>query len=144
MKPITDKPLPDKDDEELAVRGERNDPLSAEGILLDKEWKRRLMKEQHELDLKLIAKQVRWMKFSAILGVLAVLAGAIVGAYLQYMWSQQPLINKQPIIQYKIDTSSATPSDRPRDTKIILQEPTKEKDSSTSYPPPKEKHEQKR
>ena len=54
------------------------------------------------LTLDLINKQVKWMKFSAILGVVSVIIGAVVGAYLQKNCSQQP----QPTIQQEISEST--------------------------------------
>jgi hypothetical protein len=55
----------------------------ARKILIEKEFARRERKEQHELDLKLIEKQVRWMKFAVGATIIAALLGAIVGAILQ-------------------------------------------------------------
>lgn len=52
-------------------------------ILIDKEFEHRTRLKQHELDLKLIAGQVRWMKFAVFATIFAALLGAIVGAILQ-------------------------------------------------------------
>ena len=52
-------------------------------ILAEKEWERRARERQHELDLALMFKQVRWMKYSVMASVIAALLGAIVGAILQ-------------------------------------------------------------
>lgn len=49
MPEFTENELKMKSQEELAILGERNHPLSAEGILIKNELKRRLMIEQHEL-----------------------------------------------------------------------------------------------
>ena len=49
MPVFTANELKRKSSEELAILGERNDPLSAEGILIKNELQRRLMQEQHEL-----------------------------------------------------------------------------------------------
>ena len=50
------------------------------GILIDQEIARRERLHQHELALTLIADQVRWMKFTAILTAAATLIAAVVGA----------------------------------------------------------------
>ena len=55
---------------------------SPQSIFAEKEWLRRERIEQHKLDLELLSKQVKWMKFSAILGVIATLVGAIIGSNL--------------------------------------------------------------
>jgi hypothetical protein len=47
---ITPEELEIKNDRDLATLGERNDPLSADGILIEKEWQRRIIKEQHNLN----------------------------------------------------------------------------------------------
>jgi len=75
--------------ENLAAQrdGLRSDTPTA--ILIDNEFARRNRLHQHELDLDLVAKQVRWMKFAAILGSAATLIGAIVGALLIF-WLQKP------------------------------------------------------
>jgi hypothetical protein len=80
---------------------------SLPAILIDKEFEHRARIEQHELDLKLVARQVRWMKFSAILGIISALAGAIVGAYLQYRLSQPPSLKSPSPIQK--ENASSTP-----------------------------------
>ena len=59
---------------------------SARKILLEKEFERRERIEQHELDLQLIERQVRWMKFAVIATILSALLGVILGAYLQRNW----------------------------------------------------------
>lgn len=89
-------------DDELAKFQEGCQPDSYPYIIAEKEWQRRERIEQHKLDLDLINKQVKWMKFSAILGVVSVIIGAVVGAYLQKNWSQQP----QPTIQQEISEST--------------------------------------
>ena len=82
------------------------DVQSSEQVLIEQEFKRRERIHQHELDLKLITKQVKWMKFSvfAILG--AALISGIVGYYLATLENksrdkQQKLLHT--LIQENID-----------------------------------------
>jgi hypothetical protein len=72
MPKFTPQDLENKSFEELSTLGERNHPLSAEGILLEKEWQRRLMMEQYKLNRKvaLIA-----AIFSGLFGLIGVLIG---------------------------------------------------------------------
>jgi hypothetical protein len=105
-------------------------------ILIEKEWERRARIKQHELDVKLMTKQVNAVKFSAILGVAAVIAGAIVGASLQYMLREPPQQCTQLLIQKEISASSVKPLGHPRDSKIVSQGQNKEKDLSSSLQPP--------
>lgn len=51
MPEFTAEELKNKTLEELAVLGERNDPLSAEGILIKEELQRRAKTEQHTAQL---------------------------------------------------------------------------------------------
>ena len=59
-------------------------------ILAEKEFERRARQEQHKLDLELVVKQGQWMKFSAILGIVGTIAGAIIGALLIYSLQDKP------------------------------------------------------
>jgi len=68
-------------EELVAYRANKLDE-SVPAILADKEFERRARLEQHQLDLNLLAQQVRWMKFTAILGSTTTLIGTIVGAIL--------------------------------------------------------------
>ena len=74
----------------VAFKVNHNDP--ADILVADRELARRDSQrerlEQHQLDLQLIAKQVRWMKFSALIGVGGTIAGVLLGAWLQ--WSRSP------------------------------------------------------
>jgi hypothetical protein len=82
-----------------------------------------------------MTKQVNAVKFSAILGVVSVIIGAIVGASLQYMLREPPRQCQQLIIQKETAESSVKPLDHPRDNKIIAPKQTKETDLSASLPP---------
>ena len=74
-------------DADLAVYRTNRKADQPETILAEKEFERRGRIHQHELDLQLIAKQVRWQKFSAIIGIVATIAGAVAGALLTF-WLQ--------------------------------------------------------
>lgn len=50
---------------------------SAEDVLIEREWRRRDMIEQHNLDLELLFKQGKWMMASAFIGLLGVILGAL-------------------------------------------------------------------
>lgn len=87
-------------------------------VLVEKEFERRAREEQHKLDLDLIAKQVRWMKFS----VMAAIAAAVIGALLTYFLSRttedkcQLLIkemSKRPTIESPATSPSETIPDHP-------------------------------
>lgn len=88
------------------------------GILIDQEIARRERLHQHELDLKLIADQVRWMKFTAIITaaatLIAAVVGAIAGAVLAY-WLQPVLRQLQsvpPVSKSLQQNDSPTAPDR--------------------------------
>jgi hypothetical protein len=51
-------------------------------LLAKWEWERRKLEQQHEYDRKLLAEQVKWMKYSALMAVVSALIGAVVGAIL--------------------------------------------------------------
>ncbi len=68
---------------------------SMPAILAEQEFERRARVHQHELDLDLLFKQGRWMKFSTIATVAATLIGAILGVLLTF-WLQSNPQPKQP------------------------------------------------
>ncbi len=68
---------------------------SVPAILAERELERRTRIHQHELDLDLLFKQGRWMKWSTLATVGATLIGAIAGAMLTY-WLQSNPQPKQP------------------------------------------------
>lgn len=74
--------LSDMTDNELAQWQAGWKPGTENHILAEKEWARRERIAQHDLDLELIAKQVRWMKYSIIASVISALIGAVVGSLL--------------------------------------------------------------
>ena len=73
------------EDELIAFRQNRDSEIDL--VLADRDLARRDAERereaQHELDRKLIAEQVKWMKFSAVIGVLGTILGALLGAWLQ-------------------------------------------------------------
>ncbi len=128
--------LKNKSDDELAqFQADMRGRVEYE-ILIERDWERRARIKQHELDIELMCKQVRSMRFAAILGVIATLVGAIIGACLQYKLSQQPIGNTRPIVQQEILPSSAV--DRPIET--VLPNQIKETDRAISSSPPKVKN----
>lgn len=134
MPEFTAKELRTSTDEELAVLAERHNPLSSEGVLIDREWQRRERVAQHEdtkiqielqhtKNMELITKQVRWIKFSAILTAISTLTAGIVGALLTYMLStsnqpQQTKSEIQQIIQPQTTTSTSAPGNGKTNGKV--------------------------
>jgi len=68
---------------------------SVDAIVADREFEHRARVHQHDLDLDLLFKQGRWMKFSAMATAAATLIGTIVGALLTF-WLQSNPQPKQP------------------------------------------------
>lgn len=103
---ITPEYLKTLSDEEVAklMVSPNDDYIS---LLAAQESDRRGRLYQHELDIKLMARQVRWMKFSAIIGVVGSLAGVYLGTYLEHNWpqTQQPISKIQ--VQQRISSLSA-------------------------------------
>lgn len=94
--------------DELAELRPNKLDTSLDAILIDKEFERRARLEQHQLDLQLIAKQVRWMKFSVAATIISALLGVIVGAYLQRNSPPaQPQMTTRPVEQKTIVSPSA-------------------------------------
>lgn len=94
-------------------------------ILAKKEWERRDRLKQHELDLQLLSRQVRWMKFAVIATILSTLLGVILGAYLQRNW---PIDQQQKTVQSTQEKTSVSPVVHPstiNDVKPSSQPPKK-------------------
>jgi len=81
-------------DDELAEYRENHADNTKEGILADRDFERRARIAQHELDVGLVAKQVRWMKFAAILGAVATVVGTIIGALLTFRLQRNPQLKQ--------------------------------------------------
>ena len=90
----------------LLSKSDRN-PGSMHVLLADRELERRARIEQHELDRKLIAEQVRWMKFSVLASIVSALAGVILGWYLQRSWPLPQSQNTTPKVQSQTSPSKA-------------------------------------
>ncbi len=111
MEKITPEELAEKNDRDLAVYGERHSPQSAEGILIEKEWQRRLMKtqqefnktlmlEQHELNLQIVKRQSRLTKIAIAAAFIGVIVGSILTSYLsKCLLSDKPTIQKLSLQQ---------------------------------------------
>jgi len=138
MADITEE-LKVKSDRDLAQFGERNHPLSAEGILTEKEWQRRLMKEQHELNKAVMVEQHKLNKrvviVAATISALAGLFGGVVGGYTQYLLGKSRQENCIETTQNIQPTTQATiPLTKPHGSATT-------KENVSLKPPPKEKHE---
>ena len=142
MARLTAKEFGLKTDEELATIAERSHPLSYEYVLIREEWLRRERLKQHELDLKLIAKQVRWMKFS----IIAVIAAAIISSCLTYSLSHTTEIRFQEMTrqtpqQPTISSLLSSPSETKRGHRCQMEIGDKLNSEISSQPPISEKHE---
>lgn len=100
MATITDKPFPEKDDEELALIQSRHHHQEEPYILAEKEWQRRLIKESTRLSS-------RQTGFWIIVGAMV---GAILSTTLPAIVSQlsKKLTNK-PTISFQPQTKMALP-----------------------------------
>ena len=107
---MTDDELARKPIAEIDKIREGLPPDNPEALQIDRLYARIARNEQHTLDLKLIERQVRWMKFAAIIGVIATIAGAILGALLTTLiptcQRQAPL--QKSISQPQQNTASPT------------------------------------
>jgi len=123
----TEEELKNKSAEQLANWQSGWKPRTPYDILAEKEWQRRFMLEQHELDKHLLKQQVKWMKFSAIIGFIGILIGAIITALAVFLStniqatkqieSLKPTIqqqNGQKTSEYQIKTTSKSSSETPK------------------------------
>ncbi len=111
MASITDKPLPEKDEGELALIQSRHFPQDEEYILAEKEWQRRLMKEQQELNKaivleqhllnKTIARSQKWIVLIA--AIITALSGIFGGLLVKYATDPPCLKQSHPQIQTQAD-----------------------------------------
>jgi len=92
----TDDDLTAKTDKDLATFQERCFPNDAKHILAEKEWQRRLMKEQHELNKEIIKSQTKKILISAIITALSGILGVLIGAFLtEYLIEHRPILKPQ-------------------------------------------------
>ncbi|HQN24755.1 MAG TPA: hypothetical protein PK123_07560 [Bacteroidales bacterium] len=123
MPQFTAEELKSKSPEDLAILAERNDPRSAEGVLIEREWQRRARVAQHEYNkeqinlqharnMELTKKQVRWIKFSAILTAAVTLLAVLLGWYLSEIRRPKHVkSNTAQIIHPQTKTSASVPHD---------------------------------
>lgn len=153
MTAITDKPLSEKDDAEIAVLRERT-PIEGDGqhSLIELEWQKRLMKvqkdfnealmlKQHELNKEIMKKQISTMKAAIIATLVGAIVGAILTTYLpklELLWKPQAQSTKpqQGILPTTESTVLETSAPRNETDKIATP-----KENVSSKPPPKVKHE---
>lgn len=86
------KDIQEKSTETLAAML-NEDIQSGQNVLIKEELKRRERIHQHELDLKLITKQVKWMKFSVCAIIIAAIISGLIGYGLTKIGSNS--INKK-------------------------------------------------
>jgi hypothetical protein len=84
-------------------------PNSLRANLAEQELQRRERLQQHELARKLLLEQVQWMKFSAVVGLLGTIGGAIIGAVLAYWLQDRPSL-RQPELQPRSTQQESVPS----------------------------------
>lgn len=140
MASITDKPLHEKDDDELFLLQDRSfQQGDGKYFLIENIIKRRLMEKQHELSKKQLKiqhkhnmeftnKQLRWIKFSAIINAIAILAAVLLGWYLQGLKSQESQVpSTQQNIQVQQEASKKEipelRHERKNDKATLLQSP---------------------
>ncbi len=102
-------------DDDLAKVQEGLHEPTLDNILIEREWLRRDRIEQHKLDLDLVLKQVRWMKFSVLAGVLSALLGVILGWLLQRNWPPTQSENIAP----KVQSETILPTSARRTEKVV-------------------------
>ena len=130
MPEFTAESLKSKTQEELAILAERNNPLSSEGVLLSREFDRRLMKEQQEMNRRTVLLSV---VCSAVLGML----GIILGAFLQdHLGKTREAHMPQTYQNMSTTEASKTPQ---QEAHVAAT-----KQQSVSKPPPKGKNGQNR
>jgi len=90
------------------------------------EYTKQQIELQHKLNMKLMTKQLRWIKFSAILNALAIIAGVLLGWYLSELKSiQNPKKNVQQTIQSQSESSTSASHSERKNDKTPLQPPIK-------------------
>lgn len=86
MAAITEKPLPEKDDDELALIVGRVRGKEKEDILAEQEWQRRLMRVQQEFNREVMVDQHKLNKriiiIAAIITALSGIFGVLLGKYM--------------------------------------------------------------
>jgi hypothetical protein len=110
-------------DRDLATFQAGNQERTANSILADQEWKRRLIREEFNLHKQLADADRKWLMISAFIGVVGTIVGAIVGAWITTSAEQKsnqslsPRSNIQLTTQPKTDASKALPPEQKGATK---------------------------
>lgn len=118
-------------DAELAARHNNSGPGSLTIILADKEFERRARVEQHELNMKLMAEQERWMKSTAKVSAWVTLAAALIGAtagVLLTFWLQgtpPPMKSEPQKTQVQTQSEPSTSIDRKEKPESVPSNPPK-------------------
>ncbi len=108
---IKDIPL-----EKLAERRYGLNDTAPNAILIDNEIERRKRLHQHELDLDLVLRQVRWMKFSVLATVISVLLGVTLGFWLER--SLSPTCSETTIDKSTQQKSNISPLVHPKTSTV--------------------------
>jgi len=92
---LKSKSIPELCREIAQLEGTISKPLIARLIIEERQMEEKIKFEkeqiqlQHTLNTELMTKQLRWMKFSAILNAIALLAAVVLGWFLQE-WKSNP------------------------------------------------------
>jgi len=91
------------------------------------EYEKEQIQLQHKLNMALMTKQLRWIKFSAILNALAIIAGVLLGWYLSEIKSvQNPKESVQQTIQSQTKPSTSASRSESESDKIPFKPPKKD------------------
>jgi len=81
---------------------------------------------QHKLNMELMTKQLRWIKFSAILNAVAIIAAVLLGWFLAELKSSQNLSkNTQQTLQSQTESSTSASRSERIGNKVPLNPPGK-------------------
>lgn len=68
------------------------------------------IQKQHDLNMDLVTRQVRWIKFSAVLNAIAIIIGIVLGWYLSELKAlKQPKLNSRPAIHSQNESLTSVP-----------------------------------
>jgi hypothetical protein len=119
---LKSKSTPDLYLEIAKLEASNSKPMIARLIIQERQTE-----AQHKLNMTLLNRQLRWMKFSAILNAIVILLAVLLGWYLKEWKSQStPVSPAQQSIQFQPESSSTTsPALRPerKNDKDTLQPP---------------------
>jgi hypothetical protein len=111
-------------------------------ILIDNEIERRKRLHQHELDLDLVLRQVRWMKFSVLATVASALLGVILGIFLERnlppTQTQTPAqsTRQEPIVSPSVHPETSTAEKSVTSEPPSKKAPSKRLDTNLAERPP--------